>query len=50
VDSCESLRWISFRRPYSSACRGTHRYKVYGFLEVVAKTGRVETKSVFFCY
>ncbi|KAF8650910.1 hypothetical protein AX16_005035 [Volvariella volvacea WC 439] len=24
---------------------GTHRYKVYGFLEVVAKTGRVETNG-----
>ncbi|CCA74881.1 related to nitric-oxide synthase, salivary gland [Serendipita indica DSM 11827] len=24
---------------------GTHRYKVYGFLEIVAKTGRVETNG-----
>jgi hypothetical protein len=24
---------------------GTHRYKVYGFLEVVAKTGRAETNG-----
>ena len=24
---------------------GTHRYKVYGFLEVVAKTGRTETNG-----